>query len=148
MSMRTFPDRVRHAVLFEAFGLAIFVPAAAVLFNQPMSHMGVIGIGSATIATLWNFVYNLGFDHAMLRLIGHTRKSLKARVVHVLLFEGGLLAMLIPPIAWYLDITVWQALMMDMAIVAFYLVYTFAYNLAYDRVFPVPQGLLAMAQPA
>ncbi len=56
MSMRTFPDRVRHAVLFEAFGLAIFVPAAAVLFNQPMSHMGVIGIGSATIATLWNFV--------------------------------------------------------------------------------------------
>ncbi len=84
----------------------------------------------------------------MLRLIGHTRKSLKARVVHVLLFEGGLLAMLIPPIAWYLDITVWQALMMDMAIVAFYLVYTFAYNLAYDRVFPVPQGLLAMAQPA
>jgi uncharacterized membrane protein len=146
MSLRTFPDRVRHAVLFEAFGLAIFVPVAAVLFNQPMGHMGVVGIVSATIATLWNFVYNLGFDHAMLRFIGHTRKSLKARIVHVLLFEGGLLAMLIPPIAWYLGITVWQALMMDMAIVGFYLVYTFAYNLAYDRVFPVPQAM--RAQPA
>ncbi len=146
MSMRTFPDRVRHALLFEAFGLAIFVPVSAIVFNQPMGHMGVVGVVSATIATLWNFVYNLGFDHAMLRFFGHTRKSLKARVVHVLLFEGGLLAMLIPPIAWYLGITVWQALMMDMAIVGFYLVYTFAYNVAYDRVFPAPQAM--HAQPA
>ena len=146
MPMRTFPDRVRHAVLFEAIGLALFIPAAAFLFDQPVSHMSVIGIGSATIATIWNFFYNLGFDHAMLRLFGHTRKSLKARIVHVLLFEGGLLAILIPPIAWYLGITLWHALMMDVAIVAFYVAYTFVYNLAYDRVFPVPHSI--RAQPA
>ena len=144
--MRSFPDRVRHTVLFEVLGLALVIPGGAMLFNLPATHMGVIGVGSATVATLWNFVYNLGFDHAMLRFFGHTRKSLKTRVVHVLLFEGGLLAMLIPPIAWYLGITVWQALMMDMAIVGFYLVYTFVYNVAYDRVFPVPQAM--RAQPA
>jgi len=68
--MRTFRERVVHALLFEAVALAIFIPGSALVFNQPMQHMGVIGVVSATIATLWNFVFNLGFDRAMLRLRG------------------------------------------------------------------------------
>ena len=32
---------------------------------------------------------------------------------------------------------------MDLAIVAFYLVYTFFFNLAYDRVFPLPRAVAA-----
>ncbi len=136
--MRSFPDRVRHTVLFEVLGLALVIPGGAMLFNLPATHMGVIGVGSATVATLWNFVYNLGFDHAMLRLIGHTRKSLALRVLHALLFEGGLLILLLPPMAWYLGMGLWQTFVMDLAIVVFYVVYAFLFNLAYDRVFPIP----------
>ena len=51
----------------------------------------------------------------------------------------GLLVLLIPMIAWYLGIGLLQALLMDLAIVAFYLVYTFFFNIAYDRVFPLPR---------
>ncbi|KRE07304.1 hypothetical protein ASE61_23315 [Bosea sp. Root670] len=136
--MRSFPDRVRHTVLFEVLGLALVIPGGAMLFNLPATHMGVIGVGSATVATLWNFVYNLGFDHAMLRFIGHTRKSLALRVLHALLFEGGLLVLLLPPMAWYLGMGLWQTFVMDLAIVVFYVVYAFLFNLAYDRVFPIP----------
>ena len=93
MSMRSFPDRIRHTVMFEVIGLALVIPGGAMLFNLPATHMGVIGVGSATVATLWNFVFNLGFDHAMLRFAGHTRKSLGLRVLHALLFEGGLLGL-------------------------------------------------------
>ena len=138
MSMRSFPDRVRHALLFEAIGLALVIPGGAQLFGLPATHMGVVGVGSATVATLWNFVFNLGFDHAMHRLVGHTRKNLATRVLHVLLFEGGLLVLLLPPIAWYLGMSLWQTLLMDLAIVVFYVVYAFLFNLAYDRVFPIP----------
>ncbi len=146
MSMRSFPDRVRHTVLFEIIGLALVIPGGAMLFNLPATHMGVIGVGSATVATLWNFVYNLGFDHAMLRFTGHTRKSLRLRVLHALLFEGGLLVLLLPPMAWYLGMGLWETLVMDLAIVVFYVVYAFLFNLAYDRVFPVPaQPQLAVA---
>ena len=74
MSLRSFPDRIRHTVMFEVIGLALVIPGGAMLFNLPATHMGVIGVGSATVATLWNFVFNLGFDHTMLRMIGHTRK--------------------------------------------------------------------------
>ncbi|MCA0417939.1 MAG: PACE efflux transporter [Proteobacteria bacterium] len=137
MSMRSLPDRIRHTVMFEVIGLALVIPGGAMLFNLPATHMGVIGVGSATVATLWNFVFNLGFDHAMLRFAGHTRKSLGLRVLHALLFEGGLLVLLLPPMAWYLGMGLWQTFVMDLAIVVFYVVYAFLFNLAYDRVFPV-----------
>jgi uncharacterized membrane protein len=135
--MRTFRDRVRHALLFEAVALAIFIPGSAVLFNQPLDHMGVIGVASATLATLWNFIFNVGFDRAMLRLRGSIEKSMADRVVHTLLFEAGLVVMLIPLIAWYLGIGLWAALLMDIAIVTFYLIYGFLFNMAYDRIFPI-----------
>ena len=121
MSMRSLPDRIRHAVLFELIGIAIFTPAAAWLFNLPVVHMGVIGVVSATVATVWNFTFNLGFDHALVRLTGRATKTMPVRVAHTLLFEAGLVVVLIPFVAWYLGISLWTALMMDLAIVGFYL---------------------------
>lgn len=135
--MRTFPDRIRHAIMFELVGLAIFTPGAAFFFNQPVEHMGVIGVISATVATLWNFVYNLGFDRAMLRITGSVHKTILIRVLHTGLFELGLLIALIPMIAWYLGISLWDALIMDIAIVTFYLIYAFFFNIAYDKLFPI-----------
>ena len=147
MSTRSFPDRVRHAISFEAFALAIFTPAAAFLFDQPLASMGAIGLISATIATLWNFLFNLGFDHAMIKYTGETFKTIRVRIAHTLIFEAGLILVLIPFIAWYLGISLWAAVKMDLAIVAFYLVYAFCFNIAYDRTFPIarPKRELALA---
>jgi len=136
--MRTFRDRVRHALMFEAVALSIFIPGSAVLFDQPLEHMGFIGLASATIATFWNFIFNVGFDRAMLRLRGSLHKTVAIRLLHTFLFELGLVFMLIPMIAWYLEIGLWPALLMDLAIVAYYLVYAFFFNIAYDRIFPIP----------
>lgn len=135
--MRSFMDRVRHAAMFEIIGLAIFIPASAILFNKPVEAMGVVGIISATTATIWNFLFNLGFDRAMLRLRGTVRKTMPLRVVHAILFEAGLVVLLIPFIAWYLGISIIAALMMDVVIVLFYLAYTFLFNIAYDWLFPI-----------
>lgn len=110
---------------------------ASYVFKIPAAHMGVIGVGAATLATAWNFIFNLGFDHAMQRVVGHTRKSLATRLLHVALFEAGLLVMLLPPIAWYLGISLEKAFLMDLGTVGFYVVYAFGFNLAYDRIFPV-----------
>lgn len=137
MQMRSFPDRVRHTLMFEIIGLMAIIPVSAFVLDKPIMRMGVVGIGSATIATVWNFVFNIGFDHGMRRITGHTVKSLKTRLVHTVLFEAGLLAILLPPMAWYLDMGLLDALVLDLGIVAFYLVYNFTFNLAYDRIFPI-----------
>ena len=75
----------------------------------------------------------------MRRALGHTRKSPVMRVFHAVLFEGGLLVVLMPLIAWYLGVTLWQAFMMDLSFAAFYLIYAFIYNWAYDVIFPIPE---------
>lgn len=146
--MRSTRDRIRHALLFEAIGLALIIPLGTVLFGLHASQMGVIGIGSAMVATGWNYVYNLGFDHAMQRFAGHTRKSLVLRVVHAVLFEAGLLVILLPPIAWYLSIGLVEAFVMDIAIALFYVAYAFVFNLAYDRAFPLKSWGEVAAEPS
>ncbi|MBB3542356.1 PACE efflux transporter [Rhizobium sp. BK399] len=136
--MRKTADRIRHAISFELVGLALVTPLGALAFGMPMADIGVIGVAGATLATLWNYIYNLGFDHLMQRLTGGTRKSVAIRVLHAVMFEVGLLLALLPMIAWYLDISVVQALMMDVSFALFYMVYAFVFNWVYDRVFPLP----------
>jgi uncharacterized membrane protein len=136
--MRSVSDRIRHAISFEIIGLAIITPLGALAFGMPIADIGIVGIASATVATAWNYLYNLGFDHAMQRMTGGTQKSMAMRVLHAVLFEGGLLVALLPLIAWYLGVSLMQAFLMDVSFAAFYLIYAFAFNWAYDRLFPLP----------
>jgi len=137
-TVRSFPDRMRQAVLFELFGLAIVIPAGAYLFGQPAGHMSVVGVFASTLAMLWNFVFNFGFDHAMLRLFGDTRKTFAVRIVHAALFEIGFLIMLVPAVSWYLGMSLWDTFVMDLLIALFYMIYAFGFTLTYDRTFPPP----------
>lgn len=141
--MRTKLDRVRHAIFFEIIGMAIFVPLFSLILGQPVASMGVIGIMSATLAMVWNYLYSLGFDKVMQRRVGHTRKSLPIRIIHAILFEGGLVFILVPPIAWYLQVSLLDAFLMDIGFVVFFLIHAFCYNLAYDRIFPVSERQVA-----
>jgi uncharacterized membrane protein len=137
--MRTAWDRVRHALFFEIIGLILVIPLGALVFSMPMHDIGVVGLVSATIAMAWNYVFNLGFDTVLQRTIGTTLKSVRLRIVHAVLFELGLLIVLMPFIAWYLGITLIHALVMDISFALFYMGYAFVFNLAYDRVFPLPE---------
>lgn len=136
--MRSTLDRLRHALAFEIIGLAIITPLGALVFGLALADMGVIGFAAATLATVWTYIYNLGFDHALMALRGDTAKSLRLRVGHAVLFEAGLLVLLVPPIALYLGIGLLEALVMDAALAGFYVVYAFVFNLAYDAMFPSP----------
>jgi uncharacterized membrane protein len=135
--MRSARDRVRHAVMFEAVALAIVAPLGGLLFGVDLLHFGMVAVVSTTIAMGWNYVFNLGFDHALLRAGRSLHKTVQIRVLHAVLFEGGLLLLLVPFIAWYLQVPLWDALVMDLTLAGFYLVYAFAFNWAYDGVFPL-----------
>ncbi|UES53655.1 PACE efflux transporter [Roseibium aggregatum] len=137
--MRSPLDRLRQALSFEIIALVLAVPLGTVAFGVPLHDVGVVSVVSATIATLWNVVYNFVFDVTYRRLTGKTLKTLIVRIIHSIFFEIGLLIVLMPFIAWYLGVSLWQALVMDLFFVAFYLVYAFAFNWAYDKLFPLPE---------
>ena len=137
--MRSPLDRIRHALSFELIALLLVTPLGALLFHQPLYEMGVVTVVSATIATGWNLFYNSVFDRVLMRTHGTTLKTTRQRVVHTVLFEAGLLTVLMPFIAWYLGVTLGQAFTMDVSFSAFYAVYAFVFNWGYDRVFPLPE---------
>jgi len=137
--MRTAKDRIRHAISFEVIGLILVTTLGALFFDYSMFGIGVVALAGSLAATAWNYVYNLIFDIALARVTGSTLKSFTARVVHAVLFEAGLLALLLPFVAWYLGIGLWQALILEVAFALFYLGYAFVFNLAYDRMFPLPE---------
>lgn len=137
--MRSTSDRIRHAISFEILALLLVTPLGAWVFSLPITDIGVVSVVSATIAMLWNYIYNLGFDHAMQRLAGTTYKTVPIRVLHAVLFEAGILIVLAPFIAWYLGVGLWHAIVMDVSFSLFYLVYAFVFNWSYDRLFPIPE---------
>ncbi len=135
--MRTIKDRIRHTLAFQIIGLLTFAPLASWVFGFEMHLMGAIAIVASITATIWNYIYNLLFDHALLKIRQNSQKTLSLRVLHALLFEAGLLCLLLPFIAWYLNMTLWEAFKMDIVMATFYLVYAFIYNLIYDKVYPI-----------
>jgi uncharacterized membrane protein len=137
--MRSIGDRVRHAISFENVGLLLVTPLGAVAFQLPLHDIGMVAFVSATIATGWNFVYNYLFDLVRQRTTGTTAKNWVVRLYHTVIFEVGLLVVLMPFIAWYLSISIWQAFVMDLSFALFYMLYAYVFNLAYDHIFSLPE---------
>lgn len=144
--MRSTGDRIRHAILFEFFGLLLVTPLGTVIFGLPMSDVGVIALGGATLAMMWNYIYNLSFDIILNKLTGSTLKAVWVRGLHAVLFEAGLLILLLPFIAYYLGISMWAAFVMDIYYALFFVIFAFCFNWAYDRIFPLPEWSNAKLQ--
>lgn len=135
--MRTMKDRIRHTVGFEVIGLILCIPLAVFVFEMEAHQAGGLAIAASLIATVWNFIYNYVVDRLMVHHLGRLNKTVKERVLHAICFELGLLLVLLPLAAWWLSISLWQALIIDIGLVVFYVIYAFFYNLAYDKAFPI-----------
>lgn len=134
--MRTTKDRIRHTLLFEAIALVLSTAVAALVLENSVTEIGSLALTLSLIAMGWNYVYNLWFDHWQ-HLTPPHKRSFKLRLVHVMGFEGGLLIATLPLVAWWLNMPLWHAFLTDISFTLFFMVYAFAFNWAYDQVFPV-----------
>ncbi|MNT34178.1 Bacterial Transmembrane Pair family protein [compost metagenome] len=119
----------------------------ALMSDAGLGHSGLLAVGASVIAVIWNLTFNALFERWESRQAVRGR-SLKRRIAHAIGFEGGLIAFLVPMLAWGLGVSLWQALVMDLGLVVFFLVYTFVFNWAFDRVFGLPVSAMGEAQPA
>ena len=65
-------------------------------------------------------------------------RGFQRRAAHAIGFELGFIIMLVPLFAWWLGIGWWHALVFFFFVSAFFVFYTFAFNLAFDKVFGLP----------
>ena len=129
---KSITERVFQAVGFELLAIVICTPLLAWVMDKPMLDMGVVTMAIAALALAWNVLFNGMFDRLLTRLA--IVRTAWVRVVHALLFEGGLVALGVPLIAWWLDISLWQAFVLDIGVLLFFLPYTYVYHWVYDVV--------------
>jgi uncharacterized membrane protein len=130
--------RVIYVALFES--LAIVLSTLLLnLMSTDDSHSSLpVAVAVSVIAVVWNFVFNTGFEAAE-RRFGIRHRSLPVRLAHATGFEGGLVLFTVPLFMIWYQVGFIEALMMEAAILVFFLVFTFLFTLVFDRVFPLPQ---------
>lgn len=129
---KSITERILQAIGFELLAILICTPLLAWIMKKPMLEMGVVTLLIAALALAWNVVFNGMFDRLLKRFaIVH---NAWVRVVHALLFEGGLVALGVPLIAWWLKVSLWQAFLLDIGVLLFFLPYTYVYHWMYDVV--------------
>ncbi|MBS0592823.1 MAG: PACE efflux transporter [Proteobacteria bacterium] len=128
--------RVVYVGLYEGLAIA-FVTLALVAGRQSLGTAGGVAVGSSLIAVAWNWVFNLLFERWEARQSVRGRSAAR-RVAHAVGFEGGLALWLVPFMAWWLGVGLWTALLLDLGLLLFFLVYTFVFTWAFDRLFGLP----------
>lgn len=111
--------------------------------GQGAGASGAMAVVASTLAIVWNVTFNHLFEKWEARQSVKGRSAMR-RVVHAMGFEGGLALALIPLMAWWFGVSLWEATLMEAGLLLFFLVYTYLFNWAFDRIF----GLPASAQPA
>jgi uncharacterized membrane protein len=140
--MQGLKRKIVHSTLFEVIAV-LCTSAGLALLGHDLGHAGVAAVVSSALAMVWNMAYNSLFEMWEARQATRGRSALR-RVVHALGFEGGLVLVLAPFFAWWLGVTLVQALVVNLGLVAFFVIYGLVFNLAFDRMFGLPKS----AQPA
>ncbi|KVD55450.1 PACE efflux transporter [Burkholderia ubonensis] len=135
--MQGLPRKITQAILYEAIAIACISPAIAALFGEGLVYSGALSVTMSAIALLWNMVYNTLFERWEATRVQRTR-TLGRRIIHACGFEGGLIFILVPVVAWWLDISWFDAFLVDLGLFAFFFCYAFVFQWAFDRVFDVP----------
>lgn len=135
--MQGIKRKVVYVSLYEAIAIVAATLGLAGMTGHGMQSAGMVAVATSAIAVVWNLVFNTLFERWEARQAVRGR-GMARRVAHAVGFEGGLLVFFVPLIAWWFDTTLLQALLMDLGLLVFFLVYTFVFNWVFDRAFGLP----------
>lgn len=129
--------RVFYVLSYEAIAVVMASLGLSALSGEGLETTGVITFAASLIAVGWNFLFNSLFEtwEARQKVRG---RSFARRAAHALGFEFGLTLLIVPLFAWWLEVTLLEAFLYDATLIGFFLVYTFLFNLAFDRLFGLP----------
>ena len=136
--------RILYAVLFEAIGVVLVALGLTVFSGHAVIDTGLFAVASSLVAVAWNYLFNTLFESWEARQAVRGRSFLR-RSVHAIGFELGLTVLLVPLLAWWLDMSLLEALLYDLTLVLFFVVYTYLFNLAFDRVCGLPESARPLA---
>ena len=129
--------RVVFVAIYEAIAIAVATVGLTAATDQGAGHAGAMAVVTSVIAIVWNLVFNWLFERWEARQATKGR-SIWRRMAHALGFEGGLMLGFVPLFAWWFDVSLARAFVMEAGLLVFFMVYTFVYNWCFDRLFGLP----------
>jgi uncharacterized membrane protein len=129
--------RILQAFLYEGIAIAVVTPTLSLAFEHPPGSALVLSAVMSGVALAWNYVFNALFERWESRQKVRGRSALR-RLTHGLGFEGGLALILMPVMAHWLEISLWEAFLADLGLLVFFFFYTVGFTWAFDRIFGLP----------
>ena len=131
---------MRYALIFELLLVAMVGVALSFIVDRSTADTSLLAAVLSGIALLMNLIYNYCFDRIDV-YCGRipTERTPFRRVVHAVGFESILILTSLPILMWWLDLSLWQALILDLGVMFVIVIYTFLFTLAYDKYFPIRQ---------
>jgi len=129
--------KIVYAASFETLGTLVASVYLWLVSEASAGSSLALSVLTATIALSWSYVFNTGFEAWEARQPVKGR-SLKRRTVHALMFEGGLVLICIPVMAWWLQVGYLEALVYEAGLIAVFILYTYAFTWGFDRIFGLP----------
>lgn len=136
--------KVVQAVGYELLALVCIVPLAAWLFDNSLLVSGAVAVAVSLLAVSWSMLFNTLFEGWEARQ-RQPQRTFRRRVLHAVGFELGLLLASVPLIALGLGISWWQAIISDLSLMLFYLVYALFFQWGFDLLFGPPTATLGEA---
>ncbi|MGE0969257.1 multidrug/biocide efflux PACE transporter [Klebsiella sp. WOUb02] len=130
LQRKSLTERIIHAVSFEGLATLILAPTAAWLMQRSVVEMGGLSILLATLAMVWNLIYNALFDHIW--PVSLVIRNLKVRALHAIGFESGFIVIGVTAVALLLGVSLLQAFMLEIGFMLFFLPYTMLFNWVWD----------------
>ena len=124
--------RIVHALSYEIILLVIIALALSFFFEMPLEVTGVLGIFMAVTSVIWNMVFNHYFEKFEAK--HQLKRTVRVRILHAIGFEGGLMLATIPMVAYAMNMSLWQAIVLDFSLTLCILVYTFIFQWCYDLI--------------
>ena len=124
--------RVVHALTYEIILLVIIAIALSFIFEVPMEITGTLGIAMAVTSVIWNMIFNHFFEKYEKK--HQLKRTVPVRIMHAIGFEGGLMLATIPMVAYALNMSLLEAILLDFSMTMCILVYTFIFQWCYDYI--------------
>jgi uncharacterized membrane protein len=126
-----------YVTVFEALAIAFCTIGFAMQSGKSLAYAGALSVVTSAIAVTWNLVFTSLFEAWEARQATGGR-SVRRRVTHAVLFEAGLLLIIVPLSAAWLEMSLFAALLLNIGLAGFFLIYTFVFNWSFDRLFGLP----------
>ncbi|WP_339898182.1 PACE efflux transporter [uncultured Gilvimarinus sp.] len=128
-------ERMAHAFLYEFLALVLTIVGVLLFTRHDVGAVFGSMLAISLVALVYNFYFNILFDRWFPG--PRAQRGLRVRVLYAFLFDVCLLSLTTPMVALILDVSLLEALLLDIWVTLFVMVYTFAFNAAYDAVRPM-----------